>query len=136
MSLIFPLIFLFDLIICSESERRSWSLAFSPPEVTKVTSSSNGSPSGSPVSGEGGDSDEKIYADWDCPEVEIVADYSAEVNNSLETNHPDPVGGDTAGNDYLDVKSGERMKVMRKLTSSGIFTAAQCSQHITTAVNI
>ena len=71
------------------------------------------------MSGEGGDSDEKIYADWDCPEVEIVSDYSAEVNNSLETNHPDPVGGDTAGNDYLDVKSGERMKVMRKLTSSG-----------------
>ena len=113
---------MFDLIICSESERRSWSLAFSPPEVTKVTSSSNGSPRGSPGSGEGGvDSDEKIYADWDCPEVEIVSDYSAaEVNNSLETNHPDPVGGDTAGNDYLDVKSGERMKVMRKLTSSGI----------------
>ena len=72
--------------------------------------------------GEGGESDEKIYADWDCPEVEIVSDYSAEVNNSLETNHPDPLGGgDTAGNDYLDVKSGERMKVMRKLTSSGIF---------------
>ena len=114
------------MIICSESERRSWSLAFSPPEVTKVTSSSNGSPRGSPGSGEGGgDSDEKIYADWDCPEVEIVSDYSAEVNNSLETNHPDPpVGGDTPGsNDYLDVKSGERMKekVMRKLTSSGIF---------------
>ena len=111
------------MIICSESERRSWSLAFSPPEVTKVTSSSNGSPRGSPGSGgEGGESDEKIYADWDCPEVEIVSDYSAEVNNSLETNHPDPpVGGDTAGsNDYLDVKSGERMKVMRKLTSSGI----------------
>ena len=109
------------MIICSESERRSWSLAFSPPEVTKVTSSSNGSPRGSPGSGEGGDSDEKIYADWDCPEVEIVSDYSAEVNNSLETNHPDPLGGgDTAGNDYLDVKSGERMKVMRKLTSSGI----------------
>ena len=111
------------MIICSESERRSWSLAFSPPEVTKVTSSSNGSPRGSPGSGgEGGESDEKIYADWDCPEVEIVSDYSAEVNNSLETNHPDPpVGGDTAGsNDYLDVKSGERMKVMRKLTSSDI----------------
>merc|ERR1719300_180481 len=46
----------------SESERRAWSLAFCPPEAKPSEASEPG---------------EKIYADWDCPEVEAVADYSA-----------------------------------------------------------
>ena len=83
----------------SESERRAWSLAFCPPEAKPSEASEPG---------------EKIYADWDCPEVEAVADYSA-ADDCTELATDSEMANDTV----LDIKSGERMKVMRKLTSSG-----------------
>lgn len=82
----------------SESERRAWSLAFCPPEAKPSESAEPG---------------EKIYADWDCPEVEAVADYSADDCADAA------IDGEVSNDNLLDIKSGERMKVMRKLTSSG-----------------
>ena len=68
----------------SESERRAWCLAFSPPEKSNDT--------------------EQIYAHWDCPEVEAIANYVPSSNGEV------------------DLRQGERMKVTRKLTDSGKFS--------------
>ena len=92
----------------SEGERRAWTLAFCPPEEP---------------SDEGTEPGEKIYADWDCPEIEAVQDYNSELTSSTSDNGSSL--GCPENKAVLDVKSGERMKVMRKLTSSGKFICLQ-----------
>ncbi len=44
---------------------------------------------------------EKIYEDWDCPQVEGVADYDAQ------------------DSDELSLKKGEAASVLRKMSDSG-----------------
>ena len=97
----------------SESERRAWCRAFSPPDATTAGSDSSGGDGGS---GAGLRPGEKIYADWDCPEVEAVADYSPTSPPPVDTALPVNHGGQQ---DALDVRAGERMKVLRKLTDTG-----------------
>merc|ERR1711974_271145 len=70
---------------------------------------------------------EKIYADWDCPEIEAVQDYSSSASTemtSLSSGLSEQTG---LSENKMDVKSGERMKVMRKLTASGWYFVEKSS---------
>jgi len=101
----------------SECDRGAWISAVTPRSQSReVTTSSSPSSIPSPVqNGEVEVEEEKIYEEWDCPQIEVTEDY-----NGVKS-----VNASVSEDETLDMQKGDKANVLRKLSESGSYTTKE-----------
>jgi len=99
----------------SECDRAAWITAVTPRSQSREVTTSSASVSSPIQNGDPEVEEEKIYEEWDCPQIEVTEEYNGakSLNNSVNEN------------EVLDMQKGDKANVLRKLSESGSSTTRQ-----------